>query len=160
MIEDSHVNLRLLKSLAEYRSPQVYLDAALSPDHYAAQALHRLTEWCGARRAARYCPTLRMRHMTGETTAVATVQLETEKVRVTEWRFPPGTQTGWHTHEMDYVVVPTIEGTLRIHAEDGVVDNVLRRGASYTRERGSVHNVVNESAAECAFVEIELKPQG
>ncbi|NLS09592.1 cupin domain-containing protein [Nesterenkonia sp. MY13] len=95
--------------------------------------------------------------MSDETTAIATVQLDNEKVRVTEWRFPPGTQTGTHTHEMDYVVVPTTTGTLQVHTPEGVSDNVLTAGQSYTRSAGTTHNVVNTSDTECAFVEIELK---
>ncbi len=38
--------------------------------------------------------------------AVATVQIDDASVRVTEWRFAPGTATGWHRHEYAYVVVP------------------------------------------------------
>ena len=39
--------------------------------------------------------------------AVPTVQIDNERVIVTEWRFAPGAETGWHTHGHDYVVVPT-----------------------------------------------------
>jgi quercetin dioxygenase-like cupin family protein len=46
--------------------------------------------------------------------AVATVQVDNERVRVTEWRFAPGAATGWHRHELDYVVVPMTTGRLRI----------------------------------------------
>lgn len=95
-----------------------------------------------------------------QTTATATVQIDNDLTRVTEWRFPPGTQTGMHTHELDYVVVPTTGGTLRVRTPDGDFDNVLVLGASYTRPIGSTHNVVNESDRECAFVEIEFKQRG
>ena len=92
-----------------------------------------------------------------QTTAIATVQIDDDLTRVTEWRFPPGTRTGMHTHELPYVVVPTSSGTLRVHTQDGVVDNVLTPGASYTRPVGSTHDVVNESDVECSFVEVEFK---
>lgn len=92
-----------------------------------------------------------------QTTAIATIQIDDDLTRVTEWRFPPGTQTGMHTHELDYVVVPTTSGTLRVHTPDGDFDNVLVPGASYTRPIGSTHNVVNETDQECAFVEVEFK---
>lgn len=92
-----------------------------------------------------------------ETTAIATVQIDTEVMRVTEWRFPPGTRTGMHTHELDYVVVPTVAGTLRVVTSDEEFDNELVVGASYTRPRGSTHDIVNDSDAECAFVEVEVK---
>lgn len=98
--------------------------------------------------------------MSEETTATATVQIDDEKVRVTRWDFPPGTQTGPHTHEYDYVVVPVSEGTLRVHTAQGSFDNVLTPGLSYQRAAGTAHNVVNESNAQCSFVEVERKPSG
>ena len=39
-----------------------------------------------------------MGESTGTSAAVPTVQFETERVRVTEWRFAPGAATGWHRH--------------------------------------------------------------
>ena len=51
------------------------------------------------------------------TAAQPTLQIDNDRVRVTEWRFAPGTETGWHTHEMDYVVVPLYDGTLRIETD-------------------------------------------
>ena len=89
--------------------------------------------------------------------AVATVQIDNERVTVTEWRFPPGTETGWHVHPVDYVVVPITGGELTVETRAGASTNPLAIGASYTREAGSEHNVINESDAEVAFVEIELK---
>src|SRR3954464_3030479 len=38
--------------------------------------------------------------------AVATVRIDNERVRVTEWRFAPGAHTGHHRHDYAYVVVP------------------------------------------------------
>lgn len=95
--------------------------------------------------------------MSQQTTAIATVQIDNEFTRVTEWRFPPGTQTGTHTHELEYVVVPTTAGTLRVVTADGEFDTVLEVGASYTRSVGSTHNIINRSDVECAFVEVEVK---
>ena len=95
--------------------------------------------------------------MSDETTATSTVQIDNEKIRVTEWRFPPSTQTGTHTHQMDYVVVPTTSGALEVHTSEGISVNILVPGQSYTRGAGTAHNVVNTSETECAFVEIELK---
>src|SRR5262249_42182284 len=42
--------------------------------------------------------------------AVASVKIDNERVRVTEWRFAPGTSTGPHRHELAYVVVPLTTG--------------------------------------------------
>ncbi|GAA1918095.1 cupin domain-containing protein [Arthrobacter gandavensis] len=93
--------------------------------------------------------------------AVATVQIDNDRVRVTHWSFPPGTQTGWHLHEMDYVVVPTIAGQMSYETADGAqATRDLVVGDSYAREAGSEHNVINKTDTEFAFVEIELKPQG
>ena len=56
------------------------------------------------------------------TAAQPTIQIDNERVRVTEWRFAPGAETGWHVHEMDYVVVPLYDGALRIDTGDGTTD--------------------------------------
>jgi quercetin dioxygenase-like cupin family protein len=85
------------------------------------------------------------------------VQIDDDRVRVTEWRFAPGTETGWHRHEMDYVVVPLYDGTLRIETADGATEVALRHGVSYARTAGMEHNVISSNASEFAFVEIELK---
>ena len=94
------------------------------------------------------------------TAAQPTVQIDNQQVRVTEWRFAPGAETGRHRHELDYIVVPLYDGTLRIDNVDGCVDVELRRGASYNRPAGIEHNVVNPNSFEFAFVEIELKLAG
>ena len=51
--------------------------------------------------------------------AVATVQVDNERVRVTEWRFAPGAETGEHVHQMDYVVVPMGDGRLKLVSPQG-----------------------------------------
>jgi beta-alanine degradation protein BauB len=94
------------------------------------------------------------------TAAQPTVQIDNQQVRVTEWRFAPGAETGPHRHALDYIVVPLYDGTLRIDTTDGSVDVELRRGASYNRPAGIEHNVVNANSFEFAFVEIELKLAG
>lgn len=89
-----------------------------------------------------------------------TVQIDNERVVVTEWRFAPGAETGWHRHGHDYVVVPLMEGQLLLETADGSHVSTLRAGQSYSRPAGVEHNVVNAGASEFAFVEIELKGQG
>ena len=44
--------------------------------------------------------------------AKATVQVDNDRVVVTEWRFAPGAETTWHRHGYDYVVVPLGTGKL------------------------------------------------
>lgn len=89
--------------------------------------------------------------------AVPTRQLETDRVVVTEWRFAPGAHTGWHRHEMDYVVVPGTTGELTIETKDGFVKAPLTAGVSYAREVGVEHDVINDNTFEFVFVEVELK---
>jgi beta-alanine degradation protein BauB len=91
------------------------------------------------------------------TPAQPTIQIDNDRVRVTEWRFEPGAETGWHTHELDYVIVPLVSGTLRIQVAADTTDVELRNGASYARLAGVKHNVVNNNVFEFAFIEIELK---
>ncbi|MFF3314700.1 cupin domain-containing protein [Streptomyces sp. NPDC003035] len=92
------------------------------------------------------------------TTARATVQHDDERVRVTRWDFEPGTSTGPHVHQYDYVVVPLTDGTIRILAPGGAEGtSELSAGESYARPAGAEHEVVNAGDAPLAFVEIELK---
>ncbi len=90
--------------------------------------------------------------------AKATVQIDDDRVKVTEWRFTPGAETGWHTHAMDYVVVPMATGMLEVEMRDGTTLRApLNTGASYARKSGVEHNVINASTHEIAFVEVEIK---
>ncbi|MEQ9641039.1 MAG: cupin domain-containing protein [Alphaproteobacteria bacterium] len=91
------------------------------------------------------------------TTATANVQEDNERVRVTEYRFPPGSETTWHIHEFDYVVVPMTNGTLTIHNKDGISEYPLTAGQAYYRQAGVEHNVTNVGTAEIVFVETEIK---
>jgi beta-alanine degradation protein BauB len=90
--------------------------------------------------------------------AVAIVQVDNERVRVTEWRFLPGAETGEHVHEMDYLVVPLADGRLKLVSPAGGESFAeLKRGATYFRKAGVHHNVINANDFDYAFVEIELK---
>jgi quercetin dioxygenase-like cupin family protein len=89
--------------------------------------------------------------------ATATVQVDNERVIVTEWRFAPGAETGQHVHAHDYVVVPLTSGILRLQEPDGTRDARLEAGVSYARPAGVSHNVTNVNPHEFRFVEVELK---
>ncbi len=91
------------------------------------------------------------------TQATATVQIDNERVNVTEWKFAPGAETGWHRHQHDYVVVPQTTGKLLLKAKGGDSVSELKAGKSYFRKAGVEHNVINASDGEFAFIEIELK---
>src|SRR5688572_13889718 len=89
--------------------------------------------------------------------AKGTVQIENERVIVTEWRFAPGAHTGWHRHMHDYVVVPVTTGELQIDDGKTTVPAPLRAGVSYSRLKGVEHDVINANGFEFVFIEVELK---
>jgi quercetin dioxygenase-like cupin family protein len=89
--------------------------------------------------------------------AEAIVMIDNGTIRVTRWNFPPGTTTGMHHHDFDYVVVPITGGTFSILDPDGNRSTMIQiSGESYTRSEGVTHNVANEQSATVSFVEIEL----
>ena len=92
------------------------------------------------------------------TPAEGTQQSDNPRVRVTRWHLPPGSETGHHVHEYDYVIVPVKAGTLTIILDDGLVTEApLTAGQSYFREAGVSHNVTNRGATDIVFVEVEVK---
>jgi len=92
--------------------------------------------------------------------AAPNVHISEPHVRVTEWRFAPGAETGWHRHEADYVVVPLADGDLLLEEPGGSSrTTTLKRHVPYARREGVEHNVVNANPFDFAFIEIEhLKP--
>ena len=72
--------------------------------------------------------------------AIPTVQIDAPEVRVTQWRLPPGSATGHHRHQYDYVV--------------------LDAGQAYFRKAGVEHDVRNATSREIVFVDVELKQPG
>lgn len=89
--------------------------------------------------------------------AVPTVQVDNDRVIVTEWCFAPGAETGHHVHGHDYVVVPMTTGILRLVEPGGTRDVQLTAGVSYARGVGVAHNVINANDYEFKFIEIEIK---
>ena len=90
--------------------------------------------------------------------AKAKVMIDNEKTRVTEWVFDIGDETGQHIHEFDYVVVPMLDGELKIINNNGEESiSKLLEGGSYFRNKGVNHNVINNNNYEYSFVEIEFK---
>lgn len=83
--------------------------------------------------------------------------MDNERVIVTEWRFPPGAETGWHTHAHDYVVVPITDGSLVLETDKGIKTSQLVKGRSYARQIGVRHNVINPGPGEVIFVEVEMR---
>ena len=90
--------------------------------------------------------------------AKPTIQINDTRTKATRWDFAPGAETGWHTHEMDYIVVPLTKGMLMAELPDGsTVENKLTIGASYARTKGINHNIININDWPYSFIEIELK---
>jgi beta-alanine degradation protein BauB len=94
--------------------------------------------------------------MSSRPQAVPHVHISEPHVRVTEWRFAPGAETGWHRHEADYVVVPLADGDLLLEEPGGGPRTAtLKRHVPYARREGVEHNVVNANPFDFAFIEIE-----
>ena len=90
--------------------------------------------------------------------ANATLLVDDDKVKVTRFDFDPGAQTGWHIHEMDYVVTPITMCSMLIKDAAGEEKQVvIEAGAAYRRNAGVNHNVYNEGTETMSFVEVELK---
>ena len=90
-------------------------------------------------------------------TAKATKFIDNERVIVTEYRFAPGANTGWHRHEHDYVVVPLMDGRVKLETAQGESFAEMKVGSPYFRKAGVEHDVINANEGEYAFIEIELK---
>lgn len=89
--------------------------------------------------------------------AKATVLIDNERVIVTEYRFAQGASTGWHRHGHDYVVLPLMDGRLKLVTKEGESIAEMKQGVPYFRSEGVEHDVVNASDGEYAFIEVELK---
>jgi quercetin dioxygenase-like cupin family protein len=89
--------------------------------------------------------------------AVSNKQIDNTRTIVTEWRFTPQAETGWHTHEYDYIIIPMISGYLTLETEEGDRIIEVKEGQSYFRHAGVEHNVINANNFHFSFVEIEVK---
>ena len=69
--------------------------------------------------------------------ATSKVMIDNEKTRVTKCSFGIGDETGQHIHEFDYVVVPMLDGDLKIINNNGEETiSKLLKGESYFRNKG------------------------
>jgi beta-alanine degradation protein BauB len=86
------------------------------------------------------------------------VHINDDRFRVTEWQFSPGSETGWHRHDHDYVIVPLCDGLLRLDLPgDQQAEAPLTQGVPYSRRIGVEHNVTNGSDTKpLAFLEVEV----
>ena len=90
--------------------------------------------------------------------AKANIQIDNERVRVTEYSFNKNEETGFHVHQWDYVVIPQTDGLLLLINDNGVETTAtLVKGQPYYREAGVSHNVINNGKEKLVFIEIEIK---
>ena len=95
--------------------------------------------------------------MTARPRATSRLLEENARVIVTEWRLPPGAETGWHRHAYDYVVVCLTAGKLLAETANGEVLTELAFGQAYARPVGLEHNIVNPGDSDFVFIEVEVK---
>lgn len=87
--------------------------------------------------------------------------IDDDRVRVTRFDFEPGAETGWHRHELDYVICTISDCPMVLEEQDGKTRTVfVPAGTTYRRLHGVEHNVINGSDRPMSFVEIELKELG
>ena len=90
--------------------------------------------------------------------AKANIQIDNERVRVTEYSFNQNEETGFHVHQWDYVVIPQTNGILLLVDQyDLETSAKLVEGQPYYREAGVSHNVINNGKEKLSFIEIEMK---
>ena len=90
--------------------------------------------------------------------AKANIQIDNERIRVTEYSFNKNEETGFHVHQWDYVIIPQTDGLLLlINDNDDETTATLVKGQPYYREAGVSHNVINIGKEKLVFIEIEIK---
>ena len=83
--------------------------------------------------------------------------MQNEKAIVTEWSFDVGDSTGHHIHKYNYVVIPMLDGELKIIDKNKKkVISKLTKGGVYYREKDVEHNVFNNNNFPYSFIEVEL----
>jgi len=89
--------------------------------------------------------------------AAFSVQLDNDRTIVRQWIFAPGSETGWHVHAHDFIVVPRTKGKLLLQSKAGENTKELKPGLSYFKSAGIEHNAINDGEDEIVLLEIELK---
>ena len=90
--------------------------------------------------------------------ATANIQIDNERIRVTEYSFKSNEETGFHIHQWDYVVIPQTNGQLLlIDDNEFETTTTLIKGEPYYRKAGVSHNVINKGNEKLVFTELEIK---
>lgn len=86
-----------------------------------------------------------------------TTQIDNPRTAVNHLLFPAGSETQWHRHERDYVIVPMEDAELIMEGAEGESRVELKRGECYFRDAGVEHNVKNLNEFDVTLIEIEIK---
>lgn len=78
-----------------------------------------------------------------------------DAVRISRFTLTPGTTTGEHAHEFDYVVAPIRGGIVTVTVDGSASEFELVAKTPYQRSRGITHTLTNHSSETIDFVEIE-----
>lgn len=73
---------------------------------------------------------------------------------------PPGSETGHHTHGLDYLVVYLTDGTLTVDTGTERIEATIEKHLLTSRPAGISHNVLNASEDPVEFIKVELKQLG
>jgi quercetin dioxygenase-like cupin family protein len=89
--------------------------------------------------------------------ASSEVQLQNETFRVTKWTVKPGETIPMHVHEHEYVVIPMRPTPMQVTTGAGEeFTSEMNVGHSYTRAKGSEHQIYNADDSETVeFIEVE-----
>lgn len=92
------------------------------------------------------------------TAAPSEIVHEDDRSRIVKYTIKPGEQTGWHTHELDYVVIYLSAGQLTSHFADGTSKVFsYEPGKSGSYSAPVEHNAVNTGQTDVIGYEIEYK---
>ncbi len=83
---------------------------------------------------------------------------EDDMTRITHWTMNPGEQTGWHSHDCDYVVVQLSGGRLHLDYADGTEREVdYAPGGTLSGSASIEHNAISVGDEAIVSIEIEYK---
>jgi quercetin dioxygenase-like cupin family protein len=82
---------------------------------------------------------------------------DNDRVTITEWRFAPGAETGWHRHALDYVIVYRTAARMIVETKAARNSVEIAAGQAMFRRAPVEHNVINDGDGEVVFVETEIK---
>ncbi len=92
------------------------------------------------------------------TAAPHVVLHEDDRSRIIRYTLKPGEQTGWHRHELDYVVIFQSAGELTSNFADGSQKTFTYEPGKAASYKAPVeHNAVNTGTTDVIGLEIEYK---